>query len=137
VPGAPPARAATFNYTICNKSKATNAFAAVAGKIDPTKWQVAGWYKIPDNDCALIGTFQKDLVYILVYADGDVEWSGEEGKDPSLCASRTKAFMYTTGDGGGDAHQCDAAIGETPTLFRPIKVNTAGSAWTTNLTVNP
>jgi hypothetical protein len=38
---------------------------------------------------------------------------------------------------GGDAHQCDAANEETPILFRPIKVNTAGSVWTTNLTVNP
>jgi uncharacterized membrane protein len=94
-PGAPPPRSTTFDYTICNKSTAKNAYAAVAGKIDATKWQVAGWYKIPDAGCAPIGTFQKDLVYILVFADGDIEWGGEQDKDPALCASRTKAFQYT------------------------------------------
>jgi uncharacterized membrane protein len=118
---------------MCNKSRATNAYAAVAGKVDPSKWQVVGWFKVPDAGCAQIGTFLKDTVYILVFADNSIEWSGESGKDPALCVNRAKAFNYTTGDGGSEAHQCDAE--EMPLPFRPIKVTTTGSTWTTNLTV--
>src|SRR6478736_8531417 len=57
-----------FKYTVCNKSKSTNAFAAIAARLEPTKWTVAGWMKIPDAGCALMGIFIKDTAYLLVFA---------------------------------------------------------------------
>lgn len=121
-----------FRYTICNKSKSTNAFAAIAARLEPTKWTVAGWMKIPDAGCALMGIFLKDTAYFLVFADNGDTWSGTEGKDPSLCATLQK-FQYTTGDGGNDAHQCDAATGEKPVPFSTVKIAPNINDFTTNL----
>jgi uncharacterized membrane protein len=127
--GVPPGM---FKYTICNASKSTNAFAAIAARMEPAKWSVAGWMKIPDKGCAFMGVFLKDTVYLLALADNGDTWSGTEGKDPALCAT-LQQFQYTTGDGGKDPHSCNAANGEKPTPFRTVKIDANVNDFSSNL----
>ncbi len=76
-----PARAqdAEFQLSFCNMSAFSNVMVAVTRRQDAQRWLVEGWYPIPEDGCAIVGSFLRDTIYYYAYGqtnDGRiVTWS--------------------------------------------------------------
>jgi uncharacterized membrane protein len=116
----------TFQLAFCNISTSTNVLVALSYKQEGERWLVNGWYAIPDNGCALLGSFPRDTIYY--YAEGNKGvWRATDTDQTAAiqCVDRAKWFQATA-----SVPSCPA--GQDAVRFRMIKVapNKARLTWT-------
>lgn len=70
----------TFNFAACNLSAATNVYIALMVREvnDPQKWQVHGWFPLPDGGCNYIGSFYGDSFYWYAFGNSNNVWSAAD-----------------------------------------------------------
>src|SRR5947209_141807 len=102
-PPAPPALPVTLQLQVFSNvthAQGTHIFlvtaAAVpaAGQTVATGWtiEVTGWWKIPKNQCANVGEFQRPGIFAYAMANAGRTWWGNA--EPQLCVNLQAAFDY-------------------------------------------
>ena len=120
-----------FQLAFCNISAYSSVLVAVTRRQDAGRWLVEGWYPIPDQGCALLGSFLKDTIYYYAYGktndDRIVTWSPPETDQTATmqCIDRDKSFRAQSGVPSCPPDQQAAR-------FRMLKVNPnlARTTWT-------
>ena len=89
-----------FTFAMCNQSKASNISAALMVRLpdDAQKWQVLGWFGLPNGGCNLIGSFYGDYLYY--YAEGsNMVWSAPDSERTATkqCIDRANGFQQVAG----------------------------------------
>jgi hypothetical protein len=91
----------TFNLAACNLSTVTNVSVALAVRqvSDPSKWEVYGWFPIPDGGCNYIGPFYGGNFYWYAFGDKNAEWSADDSDKTATkqCINATAAFDEAAG----------------------------------------
>jgi uncharacterized membrane protein len=92
----------TFTLALCNRSKAKNVRVAILYRPPdtPAKWEVKGWFALPDGACNVIGSMYGDRLYYYAEGDGGKSvWSApEDDKRASRqCIDRNDGFTIAAG----------------------------------------
>jgi len=118
----------TFELAVCNMSEFQGVFMAVRHKQDAQRWQVDGWYAIPDGGCTFIGTFPRDTFYYYAESNDGGEWSAVSSDQTGQPECVNHAQWFTEA-GGAQCTQCQENV-----RFRMIKVPANQARFTQTLT---
>jgi hypothetical protein len=126
------AQTPTFTLAACNLSKVTGISVALAIRqlSDPSKWEVYGWFPIPDGGCNYIGSFYGDSFYWYAFGNSNTEWSADDSDKSATkqCIDNTAAFDEAAG--------AVCKTGQLVVNFLHKDVNPASSGVTLRLTAN-
>ena len=90
----------TFSFAACNLSSISgvNLALAVRQVSDPQKWQVYGWFAIPDNGCNYIGTFGGEDLFWYAFSN-TVAWTAPDTDRTASkqCIDKVHAFNEIAG----------------------------------------
>ncbi len=118
----------TFNFAACNMSSVTgvNLALMVRQASDAQKWQVHGWFPIPDKGCNYIGTFYGDGYYYYAFGANGVWAAPANDRTASTqCIDKLHSFDAPAG------LKCQA--GQVSINFRRRDVDPASAAVTLKL----
>jgi uncharacterized membrane protein len=120
----------TFSLALCNRSTATsvNVVLLYRPPNDPDKWQVEGWYPLPDGGCQLIGSLYGDRLYWYAMGNGGkAVWSApdNDANASTQCIDPRKAFRFAAGSDCGDE--------KTLVRMRRVNINPTLSMYTLTL----
>jgi hypothetical protein len=117
-----------FSFAACNLSSVSGVYMALTVRDvnDPQKWQVHGWFPIPDKGCNYIGNFYGDTFYWYAFG-GDSVWSASDTDRTTSkqCIDKVHAFDELAGA------TCQA--GQVVVNFRHWGVDPASSGVTLKL----
>ena len=95
------AQTQTFTLSACNQSAVTNVNLALAVRQvnDPSKWEVYGWFPIPDGGCNYIGPFYGNNFYWYAFGDNNTQWVADDSDKSATkqCIDTTSAFDEAAG----------------------------------------
>jgi hypothetical protein len=95
------AQTQTFTLSACNLSTVANVNVALAIRQvnDPSKWEVYGWFPIPDGGCNFIGPFYGDSFYWYAFGNNNTEWSADDSDKSATkqCIDTSNAFDEAAG----------------------------------------
>ena len=90
----------TFSFAACNLSSISgvNLALVVRQVSDPQKWQVYGWFAIPDNGCNYIGTFGGEDLFWYAFSN-TVAWTAPDTDRTASkqCIDKVHAFNEIAG----------------------------------------
>jgi uncharacterized membrane protein len=118
----------TFELAVCNMSDFQGVFMAVRHRQDAQKWQVDGWYAIPDGGCTFIGAYPRDTFYYFAESNDGGEWSAAstDQNGQAECVNHDQWFSQAGGA------QC--AQGQESVRFRLIQIPANQARFTQTLT---
>jgi len=91
----------TFSFAACNLSSISGVYLALTVRdvSDPQKWQVHGWFPLPDEGCNYIGTFYGDKLFYFAFSGNNV-WSAPDTDRTASkqCVDTVHAFDEAAGD---------------------------------------
>jgi hypothetical protein len=120
----------TFNLAACNLSTVTNVSLALAVRqvSDPSKWEVYGWFTLPDGGCNYIGPFYGTNFYWYAFGDNNANWSAEDSDTSATkqCINTTAAFDEAAG--------AVCTTGQQPVNFLRRDIDPASGGVTLRLT---
>jgi uncharacterized membrane protein len=118
----------TFELAVCNMSDFQGVFMAVRHKLDAQKWQVDGWYAIPDGGCTFIGSYPRDTYYYFAESNDGGEWSAaaSDQNGQAECVNHDQWFT----EAGGTA----CVQGQDNVRFRMIQIPANLARYTQTLT---
>jgi uncharacterized membrane protein len=105
-----------------------SVFMALRHKLDATRWQVDGWYAIPDGGCTFIGAYPRDTFYYYAESGDGAQWFATDS-DQTGQAECVNHNQWFSGAGGA---QC--ATGQDSVRFRLVQVPTNLARYTHTLT---
>jgi hypothetical protein len=119
----------TFSFAACNLSSISGVSLALTVRQvnDPQKWQVYGWFQLPDRGCNYIGTFYGENFFWYAFGANDAEWSALDGDRTASkqCIDRAHAFDESAG--------ASCKTGQVAVNFRRWNVDPASSGVTLKL----
>ena len=129
-----PARAqqdAEFQLSFCNMSAYSNVKIAVTRRQDAQRWLVEGWYPIPEDGCAVVGSFLRDTIFYYAFGqtnDGRIVTWSPPATDTTAVAQCVDFDKFFRAPSGGPS----CASGQESVRFRPIKIapNRPRLTWT-------
>jgi Putative metallopeptidase len=118
-----------FSFAACNLSSVSGVYMALTVRDvnDPQKWQVHGWFPIPDKGCNYIGNFYGDGFYWYAFGGDNSVWSASDTDRTTSkqCIDKVHAFDELAGA------TCQA--GQVVVNFRRWDVDPASSGVTLKL----
>jgi len=90
----------TFSFAACNLSSISgvNLALMVRQVSDPQKWQVYGWFAIPDNGCNYIGTFYGENLFWYAFSNTAAWTAPDTDRTASKqCIDKVHAFDEIAG----------------------------------------
>jgi len=125
-------QAQSFNLSACNLSTVTNVSVALAVRqvSDPSKWEVYGWFPIPDGGCNYIGPFYGDSFYWYAFGSNNAEWSADDADKTATkqCIDTSAAFDEAAG--------AVCKSGQHPANFLHRVIDPSSTGVTLRLTAN-
>jgi hypothetical protein len=122
----------TFTLAACNLSTVTSVNVALAVRqvSDPSKWEVYGWFPIPDAGCNYIGPFYGDSFYWYAFGSNNTEWTADDADKSASkqCIDTSNAFDETAG--------AVCKPGQKPANFLHRSIDPSASGITLRLTAN-
>jgi uncharacterized membrane protein len=118
----------TFELAVCNMSDFQGVFMALRHKQDAQRWQVDGWYAIPDGGCTFIGTYPRDTFYYYAESNDGAQWSAADTDQTGQaeCVNHNQWFNVAGG--------ATCADGQDIVRFRRIQVPANQARFTQTLT---